>query len=164
MSDFILLISCFVFLGSVQGGEILWNLKLLDKKRNNSMVFSQMGWNHGFQGDLKFICCSQNAERPTVVAYISCPSYIVFQSVVYQSSSSNAVVSLLFLQPVIANCRHLAQHLLGVETNPAKCQNKLDLKIQAFCDFRCWSMNTNFLCCRLGESVGLLCFIELYEK
>lgn len=42
-SDFILLISCFVFLGSIQGRKILWNLKLLDKEGNNSMGFSQTG-------------------------------------------------------------------------------------------------------------------------
>jgi len=43
MSDSILLISCFVFIGFVQGGKILWNLKLLDKERNNSTGFSQTG-------------------------------------------------------------------------------------------------------------------------
>jgi len=36
VSDFIPLIGCFVFLGSVEGRKIL---KLLDKERNNSMGF-----------------------------------------------------------------------------------------------------------------------------
>lgn len=142
VSGLVLLISCFVFLGSIHEGKTLWNIKFLDKGRNNNMGFSYTGWNHGFQGDLKFACCSQNLELATVADYITCPSYTVYcfpkHSCISVHDLKCCGKAAFALQPLITKYQHhLAQYHLEVGTNPTnsvRCQNKLDLKMQAFCD------------------------------